>query len=92
MRNLCHLNLLPSQFLCTSPPALLSLPPPSRLCDFTPSRFMQLEEGEVDTERGRLFGFCYRRVYRQEMEERRERVRKENAEQRARLTGGGMRS
>ena len=60
--------------------------------DLTPSRVMQLEEGEVDTERGRLFGFCYRRVYRQEMEERRERVRKENAEQRARLTGGGMRS
>ncbi len=53
---------------------------------------MQLEEGEVDTERGRLFGFFYRRVYRQEMEDRRERVCKENAEQRARLTGGGIRS
>ena len=90
MCNLCHLNLLPSQFLCTSPPALPS--PSLTAIDLTPSRFMQLEEGEVDTERGRLFGFCYRRVYRQEMEERRERVRKENAEQRARLTGGGMRS
>ena len=91
MRNLCPFNPLHSKFLCTLLPALLSLPP-SRLYDSTPSRFMQVEEGEVDTERGRLFGFCYRRVYRQEMEERRERVRKENAEQRARLTGGGMRS
>mmetsp|Transcript_1941 Transcript_1941/g.3112 ORF Transcript_1941/g.3112 Transcript_1941/m.3112 type:complete len:93 (+) Transcript_1941:346-624(+) len=51
----------------------------------------ELEEGEVDTERGRLFGFCYRRFFRQEMEERKERVRREAAEQRARLTGG-MRS
>merc|ERR1711939_476893 len=44
----------------------------------------ELEEGEVDTERGRLFGFCYRRFYRQQMEERKERVRQEAAEQRAR--------
>jgi len=60
-------------------PALTSLPP------------LQLEEGEVDTERGRLFGFCYRRFFRAEMEERKERVRKESAEQRARLSEG-MRS
>ena len=44
----------------------------------------ELEEGEVDIERGRLFGFCYRRFYRQQMEERKERVRQEAAEQRAR--------
>ena len=65
--------------LCTVAPALTSLPP------------LQLEEGEVDTERGRLFGFCYRRFFRAEMEERKERVRKESAEQRARLSEG-MRS
>jgi hypothetical protein len=56
-------------------------------CTLTLALVSQLEEGEIDTERGRLFGFCYRRFYRQQMEERKERVRQEAAEQRARQAG-----
>merc|ERR1712216_446329 len=44
----------------------------------------EVEEGEVDSERSRLFGFCFRRNFRQEMEARKERMRQEAADQRAR--------
>jgi hypothetical protein len=45
----------------------------------------ELEEGEIDTDRARQFGFCYRKVYRQEQDARAERVRQEAAERREEL-------
>jgi len=45
----------------------------------------ELEEGEVDTDRARQFGFCFRKVYRAEADERADRVRKEAADRRAEL-------
>mmetsp|Transcript_23546 Transcript_23546/g.47998 ORF Transcript_23546/g.47998 Transcript_23546/m.47998 type:complete len:146 (+) Transcript_23546:133-570(+) len=43
----------------------------------------ELEEGEIDIDRGRQFSHCYRRMFRQEQDQRDELVRKEAAERRA---------
>mmetsp|Transcript_30967 Transcript_30967/g.48537 ORF Transcript_30967/g.48537 Transcript_30967/m.48537 type:complete len:105 (+) Transcript_30967:59-373(+) len=45
----------------------------------------ELEEGEVDTERSRQFGFCFRKYFRQEQEARLEKQRKESDERKARV-------
>ena len=45
----------------------------------------ELEEGEVDTERSRQFGFCFRKNFRQEQEARMEKQRKETEERRAKV-------
>jgi hypothetical protein len=44
-----------------------------------------VEEGEVDTERSRSFGVCFRRTFLKEQEIRMDRVRRENEERRAKL-------
>jgi len=44
-----------------------------------------VEEGEVDTERSRSFGVCFRRTFLKEQEVRMDRVRRENEERRAKL-------
>merc|ERR1712100_965120 len=53
-------------------------------CERNMCSHLEGEEGEVDSERSRLFGFCFRRNFRQEMEARKERMRQEAADQRAR--------
>jgi hypothetical protein len=44
---------------------------------------VQLEEGEVDTERARQFSFCFKKAFRLEQDKRNDKLRKEAAERRA---------
>mmetsp|Transcript_52769 Transcript_52769/g.107657 ORF Transcript_52769/g.107657 Transcript_52769/m.107657 type:complete len:126 (-) Transcript_52769:145-522(-) len=43
----------------------------------------EIEEGEVDTERGRLFSACFRRMHKKDKDAALEKARKEKAERRA---------
>mmetsp|Transcript_52358 Transcript_52358/g.106756 ORF Transcript_52358/g.106756 Transcript_52358/m.106756 type:complete len:139 (-) Transcript_52358:50-466(-) len=45
----------------------------------------ELEEGEVDEERARKFGMCFRKQFREEQEEKTARLRKEDADRRLQL-------
>ena len=42
----------------------------------------QIEEGEVDTERGRAFSLCFRRQHKKEQDAKRDQERREKAEAR----------